>query len=233
MRVLAFDTETTGLPTNYDAPPTDSAKWPHIIQLSFILFDTDKKEILEYSDHIIALDPTVHITSESVAVHQITRERSIIDGIPICQALYEFAECIKNADLIVGHNVIFDIRMVQAELHRNQLPNCFVNAEDNIPVPDYCTMKKNVARCQLPNPNKKYANNYKWPTLSELHQHLFGAKPKGTHNAIADVMICLRCYVIIMHEYDIAYDNEVKMVFRSLYNNYCGGDTPRGGLPPY
>ena len=48
MKVLAFDTETTGLPESYNASVTDSSKWPYIIQLSFIVFDTEEKEILDW-----------------------------------------------------------------------------------------------------------------------------------------------------------------------------------------
>ena len=47
MREIIFDTETTGLPVDYNAILTDSAKWPHVIQLSYIVYDTDTKEILE------------------------------------------------------------------------------------------------------------------------------------------------------------------------------------------
>jgi DNA polymerase III epsilon subunit-like protein len=39
---------------------------------------------------------------------------------------------------------------------------------------------------------KPYA---KWPTLLELHRHLFGTSPANLHNAIVDVLVCLRCFV--------------------------------------
>ena len=55
MKVLVFDTETTGLIKNYNASMEDSSKWPHVLQLSFIVFDTNTKEILDYSDRIIRL----------------------------------------------------------------------------------------------------------------------------------------------------------------------------------
>ena len=83
MKVIVFDTETTDLPADQNAPISDSSKWPYIIQLSFMVFDTETKEILEYSDHIIQLDNTVEISPGSIAIHQITAQRSQNEGIPI------------------------------------------------------------------------------------------------------------------------------------------------------
>jgi DNA polymerase-3 subunit epsilon len=232
MKVLAFDTETTGLPENMNMAMTDSSKWPYIIQLSFILFDTDKKEILEYSDRIIKLAGTVSISPESIAIHQITRERSNREGIYMRTALLEFIDAVQAADLLIAHNLSFDKRMILAELSRQQLPNCFVRRNtynEPEPIPEYCTMMKTVDLCKVPNPIKKYVDlgqPYKWPRLNELHKHLFHTEPTGTHNAIADVMICLRCYVYLNCNYDVAVDEEVKMVFRCLYANYCGGAAP-------
>jgi DNA polymerase-3 subunit epsilon len=234
MKIIVFDTETTSLPVNYNAPLTDSSKWPHIIQLSYIVFDTEKKEILDYTDRIIKLDSTVNITPESIAIHQITYERSQREGISIQEALIEFAEAIQEADIMVGHNISFDKNLIMVEQHRNRMQNCL--SRNGLPIPDYCTMKRSVELCKLPTHNAKYPHQYKWPTLTELHSHLFKTVPKGTHNAIADVMICMRCYVLITCNYDIAFDNEVKMVFRALFANYCLGVSPPdplGGKPPH
>jgi DNA polymerase-3 subunit epsilon len=221
MKVLVFDTETTGLPADQNAPITDSAKWPYIIQLSFMVFDTETKEILEYSDHIIRLDNTVDISPASIAIHQITAQRSQSEGIPIQQALDHLGEYMSEADVLVGHNILFDKRMLMVEFFRNKMKSCLYRNGSGIP--EYCTMKRSTDICKLPTLNKKTGEIYnKYPTLSELHTHLFCRKPRGTHNAIADVMICLRCYIMLTEKYDIANDQEVKLVFRSLYATYCG-----------
>ena len=221
MKVIVFDTETTGLPADQNAPISDSSKWPYIIQLSFMVFDTKTKEILEYSDHIIQLDTTVDISPGSIAIHQITAQRSQAEGIPIQQALAHLADNMSEADVIVGHNILFDKRMLMVELTRNKMKNCLY--KNGLPIPEYCTMKRTTELCKIPTTNKKTGEIYnKYPTLSELHNQLFCRKPRGTHNAIADVMICLRCYIMLTDKYDIASDSEVKLVFRSLYASYCG-----------
>ena len=220
MKVTVFDTETTDLPEDNFASFHESSKWPHIIQLSYITFDTETKEILEYIDRVIKLDSSVIITPGSIAVHQITREKSESQGIPIKDALIEFANSIQTADVIVGHNIIFDKRIIIVELYRHGIKNCFYNKFGAIP--EYCTMKRTMDLCAIPKVNPKTRQTYnKFPTLSELHSKLFGVAPKGTHNAIADVMICLRCYIMIKYKYDVSSDNDVKLVFRTLYQTYC------------
>ena len=42
---LIFDTETTGLPKNYNAPLSDSENWPRLVQLAFQMFD-DKGNLM-------------------------------------------------------------------------------------------------------------------------------------------------------------------------------------------
>ena len=44
MKVLVFDTETTGLPKERFASFKDTHLWPHIMQLSFMMYDTDTWE---------------------------------------------------------------------------------------------------------------------------------------------------------------------------------------------
>ena len=44
MRYLFFDTETTGLPKDYNKPYTDVDNFPRLVQLSMIYFDSETKE---------------------------------------------------------------------------------------------------------------------------------------------------------------------------------------------
>ena len=53
MKVLVFDTETTGLPTSYNVSILDTEQWPYIVQISWILYDTDIREPIEREDYII------------------------------------------------------------------------------------------------------------------------------------------------------------------------------------
>ena len=42
---LIFDTETTGLPGNWNAPLTDFANWPRVVQIAWQLHAADGKLI--------------------------------------------------------------------------------------------------------------------------------------------------------------------------------------------
>jgi hypothetical protein len=39
MKVLVFDTETSGLPSERNSSILDTVKWPYILQLSFMVYD--------------------------------------------------------------------------------------------------------------------------------------------------------------------------------------------------
>ena len=101
MKVLVFDTETTGLPTERNPSVKDVDKWPHIIQLSFILYDTETIDIITCVDHIIRLDQSVYISPESINVHGITRSQSMRKGISLRDALNDFNTALKQADWVV------------------------------------------------------------------------------------------------------------------------------------
>ena len=42
---LIYDTETTGLPRDWNAPLTDSENWPRLVQLAWQLHDAQGKLI--------------------------------------------------------------------------------------------------------------------------------------------------------------------------------------------
>lgn len=220
MKVIVFDTETTGLPTERNPSITETEKWPHIIQISYILYDDETCKILNLQDHIIHLDEKVQISEESIAIHGITRFTSNKKGIPIKDALYLFNISLQQADLVVGHNISFDKRMVMVESIRNKIPQYFTRY--GVRKPEYCTMKTTIELCGIEKINMTTGEKYfKYPTLSELHEKLFREKPKGTHDSMADIMICLRCCEKLRKDVDFAKKGCFK--FKELYNLYCRG----------
>ena len=49
---IIFDTETTGLPRNWNAPITDTDNWPRVIQIAWQLHN-DMGELIESKDFLI------------------------------------------------------------------------------------------------------------------------------------------------------------------------------------
>jgi DNA polymerase III epsilon subunit-like protein len=210
MKVLIFDTETTGLPEGKNPSIYETQKWPHIIQLSYIVYDSETNEIVTLEDDYISIGNDVIIQPESQKIHNISREMLADKGILIEQALEKFNKFSEMSDLLVGHNVSFDKRMVIVEGIRNKIR---VNIHDT-----YCTMKNSVELCKI----ERYWPNgdtyFKYPTLSELHNELFQKIPKNTHNALIDILICMRCFVKIELRKDIcAINRTIRTMMREAY----------------
>jgi len=217
MKVLVFDTETTGLPTERNASIAATEKWPHIIQISFLLYETDSCRVLSCQDHIVKLDPTTPISEESSKVHGITRSLCTRKGIPIAAAIDDFNAALQSADCVVAHNLLFDKRMVMVESIRLRWRQHFTrNGKGK---KEYCTMKNAVELCAIETTNASGEKYLKYPNLTELHQKLFNVAPKGTHDSMADVLICLRCYGMMRHNHDIAKHG--CPMLKNLYRLYC------------
>jgi len=210
MKFLVFDTETTGLPSEKNPSIYDPSKWPHIIQLSYIVYDSDKNDIVTLEDDYIDIPVSVNIDPESEKIHGITREKLTNKGISIVDALHKFNHFADNCDLLIGHNVSFDKRMVIVEGVRNKIK---MTHNDT-----YCTMKNSIKLCNI---EKTWANGdkyLKYPKLSELHYKLFQLEPKNTHNAINDVLICLRCFCKMELKKDISRINRLlRLMLREVY----------------
>ena len=52
MLILVFDTETSGLPKSRSQSIMESHNWPFILQIAWILYDSDKNLILEKTNKI-------------------------------------------------------------------------------------------------------------------------------------------------------------------------------------
>lgn len=220
MKVLVFDTETTGLPTEKNASILDTGKWPHIIQLSYILYDTDKKVALKIQDEIIKLPENVFPSERSVELHGITKDISTKNGKDIKKVLNEFNRALQESEYIIGHNLSFDKRMIMVECIRNKMKQHFTTS--GVKKLEFCTMKNSVELCKIEAISKNNGEKYfKYPSQSELHNYLFGYIPSGLHNSMADVLVCLRCYIKLMYNSDVFFQNNQ---LRILYNNYCKGN---------
>jgi DNA polymerase III epsilon subunit-like protein len=201
MRILVFDTETTGLvprQINYiNKEWYKDSKLPYIVQLSWLLVDTDNDKILNKGDYIIKLHPSIIIPDVCIKVHGISNELSQKEGIPIQKVLPYFIMDYKYADIIVCHNLDFDMKMIKIELLRNNYGNIIDSLNKNT----YCTMKNSIELCAIERTNSmgKY---FKYPKLIELHKKLFNTEPKNLHNSFNDVIVCLRCYYKLVHNED-------------------------------
>ena len=219
MRVICFDTETTGLPEKRNTSIYETSKWPHIVQLSFMVYDDETKEIVEEYDEIIKIDESIDLTPKSVEIHGISRDIIPVRGVPIVDALNAFKRALNSCDLCVGHNISFDKRLLIVEAIRNKgfdsTDNSYVQFQFKN---EFCTMLNSVEVCRIEKLRGDGTIYFKYPTLLELHNHLFKKIPNNAHNSKVDVLICLRCYCKLAHDQDLSCENRQ---FRRMYREYC------------
>ena len=182
---LIFDTETTGLPKRWDAPITDTDNWPRCIQIAWQLHD-EMGNLVEHQDYLIKPDG-FNIPYDAERIHGISTELADEQGIPLHEVLEKFNLALSKAKFVVGQNIGFDINIMGCEFHRLGVDSPMAQ----MPVLDTCT---EVTAELLKIPGGR-GGRYKLPTLTELHQYLFGVPFAEAHNATADVEATTRCFL--------------------------------------
>ena len=250
VKILVFDTETTGLPEKtHSTFNTQKAhersllsmsefkrkgnlwstvidKYPHIIQMAYILYDTEKPDKSKIYNKRINIPETIEISVESQKIHGISHAKlNSMDAVSkayIKDTLVEFMEDFKEADVIVGHNVDFDRRMVIAEILRSPDKNIEHVMELMKDENFECTQEITTPICNLKSQYEyidpktkipKYIYKIKPTKLIEAYRHYFGYTPDGQymHNAIYDVVVCLRVYCMSFpagEAFDVCNHNE-------------------------
>lgn len=210
---LIYDTETTGLPNNFNAPVTDSDNWPRMVQIAWQLHD-ERGKLIE-NENIIVKPEGYDIPFNATRIHGITTEKANAEGIPLIDALKKFQTVLLNTKVIVGHNINFDQSIVGAEFFRKGL-----NYEElNLPLVD--TMNVSVDFCAILGGR---GGGFKFPKLGELHEKLFDEKFDEAHNASADVNATARSFMELLRlgvisQEDSGLDAENYLKFKQLNPN--------------
>jgi|GEM_PF-3517687 len=207
LKCLLFDTETTGVPKRKDASLWDYDNWPRLVQIAYLFIDSYGREIASF-DYIIKPDGFI-IPKEALAVHGISTGYAYENGKDRWDVLREFVHFVDLADVIIGHNIDFDINIVGSEMERMEIWRMH---EDDYGYDEYgsslyvyknfidrlskkrriCTMKSAVNYCKFPNNN---GYGYRYPKLQELYKKLFGKEFEGAHNALSDIRATYKCFV--------------------------------------
>jgi len=209
--------------------------YPHAIQLSYILYNTSTNKA-KVVNELIQLPDGVHITDSSYQIHNIslemtqgktrkiksrkTRRYRYDYNYKIDKVLHKFMEDYQKADVIVSHNVQFDKNILLAEMDRlRKLPDAkYIIFNDYIKEiyfsnKFYCTALNGKAVWKNVGLNSRGISYYKIPKLSILYQTLFGVSPneERLHDALYDVVICIRCFYMMRYNIDIVeYNRKIK-----------------------
>lgn len=181
---LIFDTETTGLPKNFNAPLSDFENWPRVVQLAWQLHDSEGK-LLEVKNYIVKPEGfTIPYNAEQI--HGISTERALRKGMPLAFVLAEFNLALEKASFSVGHNISFDINVLGSEYLRMEMET---HLHDKRVID---TKDETTDWCAIPGGK---GGKFKWPTLTELYEKLFGESFAEAHNASADVEATTRAFL--------------------------------------
>ena len=182
---LIFDTETTGLPLDKNAPLTNFDNWPRMVQIAWQIHDAEGK-FVKAENHIVKPEGFI-IPINASMVHGISTEHALNVGENLNDVLDIFLENLKDVKYIVGHNVSFDLNVTACEYLRVKGINPFRGMN----IIDTCT-EKTADFCKLSGgPGRKF----KKPKLAEIHQLLFNEGFDMAHNASADVEATARVFL--------------------------------------
>ncbi|WP_185848985.1 DNA polymerase III subunit alpha [Blattabacterium cuenoti] len=208
---LIVDTETTGLPVSYNLPIIHVENWPRIVQISWQSHNVIG-DLIEFKNFIVKPDH-YDIPFNAFKIHGITNKIAKKYGVDLNFVLHEFQKSFEKSQCFIGHNLKFDIKVIECEFFRKKKEISFKRKK----ILD--TKEISTPYCKLSGSGKKL----KWPTLSELYQKLFEEKIPNLHNASNDVKATARSFLellrigIISHK-DVGVDKDTILKFRNKYS---------------
>lgn len=122
--ILVYDTETTGLP-NFKARSADPAQ-PHLVQIALVNC-TDAGVEIDSWCRMIRPNGWI-ISPEVTAIHGISHEQAMDEGIDEMEAAGTFMVFQARASLRVAHNESFDRRIMRIAMVRTGFQPDFIKA---------------------------------------------------------------------------------------------------------
>ena len=187
LKILFFDTETTWL--------SDDAQIVQFWWIFWVLNWDHFNEIDRISQYI---NCSVDIEPSAYQTHHISKSL-LRDYHYLNYYIDDIMSYFKRADLIVWHNVEFDIKMMKRECRR-----LGVNF-DWYDVQAFDTMKSTTDLLRIPNPY--WYSWYKRPKLSELYYFLFHKDFEDAHDAMADISATKDCFLELVNKWYINTSN--------------------------
>ena len=140
------------------------------------------------------------LAPKAFEVHGLSLAKCECEGVSLAEAVETMCASLASCDLIVGHNVEFDIGCILNQLASDgheAAHDEFARLTRTIPV--MCTMRAGTSICKLPRRGAwatggASRTGFKFPALAELHTKLFGTPPDcKLHDAAADCEVTAKC----------------------------------------
>lgn len=189
-RILLFDTETTD---KYNA---------YAVSIAMIVYNISKDSIED--EFYTLINPKDVINQEAIEVHKITPEM-VMNEEEFSFYVEKITSLCKNIDFAVGHNVDFDIKVLEREYERLGLVNPLLNVD----IFDTMLLSKDIVQA------KDIKNKIKNPQLKEAMEWFGIEKPEEAyHNALVDTRACLDVFRAMMSMQEVT--DGKKEVFRVI-----------------
>lgn len=192
--LLAFDTETAGLPN--DRYPDDHPSQPPLVQLGALLIDEDNGAEWATLELIVKPEGKYRIPDSAARVHGITTELAETVGVPLSLVIPAFVRLRHLATRIVAYNAPFDLTIMRQAIARLGKP---VTLPGPDVVDDVAAMATPI--CKMPPTERMIAcgrgDQFKMPKLIEAHTQILGEGFEGAHGALADARATARLWFAI------------------------------------
>lgn len=189
---LVLDTETTGLYTKF-------GEKPRLVQLGYRGYDKNKKLITEAN--LIIKPNGFEIPESSFDIHGISTKDALLNGMELKDVLNQLQDILNKSDLIIGHNIAYDIKVLHDEFERE---NLITNINE---IETYCTdkygrecLKELLERFEVSYTDDDISHSI---SLSFLYKTLLNEKTENLHDAYYDAKATFECYEAIIDAYDM------------------------------
>ena len=173
--ILFVDTETVGIPIDTSVSYRNVDNWPAIKQIAWIVYG---------KDGVVGVQRNFAITDDADSTSSNSSEYVPKTIKPIHVILHDFLNDLQSCDVIVGHNIQYDVTVILCEMYRLGLDTELL---ENLQ--QFCTMKNGVNVCGF---DTKYGDRY--PSLQELYTKLFHQPFENAHDAFCDIKATADCF---------------------------------------
>ena len=177
--LLFVDTETSGIPRDWNLPYATRGNWPHVAQLAWVVYTRAGVEVKAENHYIQPSDYDLDPAAGSV--HGLTLEFLRANGESrhaVMQALHR--DLTQYQPRVVAHFMQLDYHMVGVGFHRAGLTNPMLG------LPMFCTMRAT-------GPLLRHSSQG-FLRLGELYQRLFKEPQPREHDALADAYATASCF---------------------------------------
>lgn len=191
MKIVCFDTETTGLDIQKD----------HIIQLSLVKFDTDTWETVGVKDWYLLPEVEFNIPAEVEAVHHISKQFLLENGVSLRSVYDDLIAFTAGCDILSYNGNGYDAPILYYNLKRLGLSFAFEGRTWY----DALLLERIHTAGQVDEKGEKLQNN-----LTAAYTRYYGHPFEGAHNSLDDVMATIEVFKaqVAAHGWDWAQRDE-------------------------